>query len=127
MFLHFFKLNIFFNYQLSTDLSGGIQYNFLHSSFMGLYGFFASQLYGSLWVFFLLKVYYELLKAQLNLLISCILSMEITTQCKNIEPWKQESLQHTKYTNIFGIGDCTNVPTAKTAAAVAAQLGVIRK
>ena len=39
----------------------------------------------------------------------------------------KETLQHTKYSNIFGIGDCTNVPTAKTAAAVAAQLGVIRK
>jgi len=39
----------------------------------------------------------------------------------------KETLQHTKYPNIFGIGDCTNVPTAKTAAAVAAQLGIIRK
>lgn len=39
----------------------------------------------------------------------------------------KETLQHTKYQNIFGIGDCTDVPTAKTAAAVAAQLGVIRK
>ena len=33
----------------------------------------------------------------------------------------KETLQHTKYSNIFGIGDCTNIPTAKTAAAVAAQ------
>jgi len=39
----------------------------------------------------------------------------------------KETLQHTKYPNIFGIGDCTNVPTAKTAASVAAQLGIIRK
>jgi len=39
----------------------------------------------------------------------------------------KETLQHTKYNNIFGLGDCTNVPTAKTAAAVAAQLGVMRK
>ena len=39
----------------------------------------------------------------------------------------KETLQHTKYSNIFGLGDCTNVPTAKTAAAVAAQLGVMRK
>ncbi len=28
------------------------------------------------------------------------------------------TLQHTKYPNVFGIGDNTNVPTAKTAAAV---------
>lgn len=30
----------------------------------------------------------------------------------------KETLQHTKYSNVFGIGDCTNVPTSKTAAAV---------
>jgi NADH dehydrogenase FAD-containing subunit len=33
----------------------------------------------------------------------------------------KESLQHKKYPNIFAIGDCTNLPTSKTAAAVAAQ------
>jgi len=26
------------------------------------------------------------------------------------------TLQHVKYPNIFGIGDCTNAPTSKTAA-----------
>ena len=31
-----------------------------------------------------------------------------------------------RFSNIFGLGDCTSVPTAKTAAAVAAQLGIIR-
>lgn len=30
----------------------------------------------------------------------------------------KSTLQHMKYPNIFGIGDCTNLPTAKTAAAV---------
>ena len=30
----------------------------------------------------------------------------------------KETLQHVKYKNIFGIGDCTNAPTSKTAAAV---------
>ena len=30
----------------------------------------------------------------------------------------KETLQHTKYPNIFGTGDCTNIPVAKTAAAV---------
>jgi len=28
------------------------------------------------------------------------------------------TLQHVKYPHIFGIGDCLNLPTAKTAAAV---------
>ncbi len=32
-----------------------------------------------------------------------------------------------RYPNIFGIGDCADSPNSKTAAAVAAQLGVIRK
>jgi len=39
----------------------------------------------------------------------------------------RHTLQHTRYPNIFGIGDCTDLPTAKTAAAVAAQLGILRQ
>lgn len=35
------------------------------------------------------------------------------------------TLQHSKFSNIFGIGDCTNLPTAKTAAGVAAQTGIL--
>eukprot|EP00063_Salmo_salar_P006634 XP_013981469.1 PREDICTED: sulfide:quinone oxidoreductase, mitochondrial-like isoform X2 [Salmo salar] len=30
----------------------------------------------------------------------------------------KETLQHNRYPNVFGIGDCTNLPTAKTAAAL---------
>nr|XP_054498477.1 sulfide:quinone oxidoreductase, mitochondrial isoform X5 [Agelaius phoeniceus] len=30
----------------------------------------------------------------------------------------KETLQHKKYPNVFGIGDCTNLPTSKTAAAL---------
>lgn len=37
----------------------------------------------------------------------------------------KETLQHKKFPNIFGIGDCTNIPTSKTAAAVAAQSGIL--
>eukprot|EP00092_Neocalanus_flemingeri_P008891 GFUD01009566.1.p1 GENE.GFUD01009566.1~~GFUD01009566.1.p1 ORF type:complete len:447 (+),score=127.42 GFUD01009566.1:93-1433(+) len=39
----------------------------------------------------------------------------------------KETLQHTKYPNIFGIGDCTSIPVARTAAAVAGQMGIMRK
>ncbi|XP_062998868.1 sulfide:quinone oxidoreductase, mitochondrial [Elgaria multicarinata webbii] len=39
----------------------------------------------------------------------------------------KETLQHNKYPNVFGIGDCTNLPTSKTAAAVAGQSGVLDK
>ncbi|XP_044294763.1 sulfide:quinone oxidoreductase, mitochondrial isoform X2 [Varanus komodoensis] len=37
------------------------------------------------------------------------------------------TLQHNKYPNVFGIGDCTNLPTSKTAAAIAGQCGVLDK
>lgn len=37
----------------------------------------------------------------------------------------KHNLQHKKYPNIFGIGDCTNLPTSKTGAAVAAQSAVL--
>lgn len=30
----------------------------------------------------------------------------------------KETLQHKKFPNVFGIGDCTNLPIARTAAAV---------
>ena len=30
----------------------------------------------------------------------------------------KETMQHAKYPNIFGLGDCTNIPTSKTAAAI---------
>jgi NADPH-dependent 2,4-dienoyl-CoA reductase/sulfur reductase-like enzyme len=39
----------------------------------------------------------------------------------------KETLRHVSYPNIFGVGDCTNVPCAKTGAAVAGQMGVLRR
>lgn len=35
------------------------------------------------------------------------------------------TLQHVKYPNIFSLGDCSNLPTSKTAAAVASQSGIL--
>lgn len=37
----------------------------------------------------------------------------------------KDNLQHKRYPNVFGIGDCTNLPTAKTGAAVAAQTAIL--
>lgn len=37
----------------------------------------------------------------------------------------KNTLQHTKYTNVFGLGDVTNTPNAKTAAAVRKQVPVV--
>ena len=37
----------------------------------------------------------------------------------------KKTLQHETFKNVFGIGDCTNAPTSKTAAAVAAQTGIV--
>ncbi|KAL9837502.1 sulfide:quinone oxidoreductase, mitochondrial [Geothlypis trichas] len=54
----------------------------------------------------------------------------INSPVSDAEGWvdvDKETLQHKKYPNIFGIGDCTNLPTSKTAAAVAAQSGVLDK
>lgn len=39
----------------------------------------------------------------------------------------QNTLQHKKYHNIFSLGDASGCPTSKTAAAVAAQSGVLKK
>jgi len=38
-----------------------------------------------------------------------------------------KTMQHKKYPNVFAIGDCSNIPTAKTAAAVADQLTTLKK
>jgi sulfide:quinone oxidoreductase len=37
----------------------------------------------------------------------------------------KKTLRHETFKNVFGIGDCTNAPTSKTAAAVAAQSGIV--
>ena len=37
----------------------------------------------------------------------------------------KETLRHKKYPNVFGLGDCTNIPTAKTAAAVGEHRAII--
>lgn len=37
----------------------------------------------------------------------------------------KETLQHKRYPNVFGIGDCTNLPTSKTAAAVGKIMGCV--
>ncbi|XP_059162689.1 sulfide:quinone oxidoreductase, mitochondrial-like [Physella acuta] len=39
----------------------------------------------------------------------------------------KHTLQHNKFPNIFGLGDCTSLPTSKTGAAVAAQCGILHK
>ncbi|KAK3774589.1 hypothetical protein RRG08_035019 [Elysia crispata] len=39
----------------------------------------------------------------------------------------KHTLQHTKYSNVFGLGDCTSLPTSKTAAAATAQCGVLHQ
>jgi NADH dehydrogenase FAD-containing subunit len=37
----------------------------------------------------------------------------------------KETLQHKKYPNVFAIGDCTNLPTSKTAAAIAGSNSIL--
>ena len=37
----------------------------------------------------------------------------------------KETLQHKKFPNVFAIGDCTNIPTSKTAAAIAGSNSIL--
>ena len=37
----------------------------------------------------------------------------------------RETLQHKKFPNVFGIGDCSNLPTSKTGAAIRKQAPVL--
>lgn len=39
----------------------------------------------------------------------------------------KNTMRHNKYNNIWGIGDCTNVPSAKTAAAIFSQTEVLHE
>jgi sulfide:quinone oxidoreductase len=39
----------------------------------------------------------------------------------------KETLQHVDYPNVFALGDCSSVPTSKTAAAAAAQSGILSR
>ncbi|GFR73238.1 sulfide:quinone oxidoreductase, mitochondrial-like [Elysia marginata] len=39
----------------------------------------------------------------------------------------KHTLQHVKFSNVFGLGDCTSLPNSKTAAAVAVQCGILHK
>ena len=39
----------------------------------------------------------------------------------------KDTMQHKKYPNIFALGDCSNAPISKTAAAIAGQSGTVRK
>ncbi|UJR37096.1 hypothetical protein I4U23_029800 [Adineta vaga] len=39
----------------------------------------------------------------------------------------KETLQHKKFSNVFAIGDCTNLPTSKTAAAIAGSNSILVK
>jgi sulfide:quinone oxidoreductase len=38
----------------------------------------------------------------------------------------KETLQHSRYPNVFSLGDCSSLPTSKTAAAVAGQNGILK-
>lgn len=39
----------------------------------------------------------------------------------------KHTCQHVDFPNVFSLGDCSNLPNSKTAAAVAAQSEVVRK
>lgn len=55
----------------------------------------------------------------------CLLGSPISDQAGFVDVDKV-TMRHKKYNNIFAIGDCSNSPNGKTAAAVAGQSGVIK-
>ncbi|KAG0044804.1 hypothetical protein BGZ83_009926 [Gryganskiella cystojenkinii] len=47
----------------------------------------------------------------------------------NADGWvdvDKETLRHNKFSNIYGLGDCSSLPTSKTAAAITAQSAVVK-
>ncbi|KAF9970446.1 hypothetical protein BGZ73_006847 [Actinomortierella ambigua] len=47
----------------------------------------------------------------------------------NADGWvdvNKETLRHTKFNNVYALGDCSSLPTSKTAAAITAQSGVLK-
>ncbi|CAI9736192.1 sulfide:quinone oxidoreductase, mitochondrial-like isoform X1 [Octopus vulgaris] len=56
-----------------------------------------------------------------------VISKSVLSDAAGFLNVNKETLQHVKYDNIFGVGDCTNIPTSKTAAAAAGQCGVLSK
>lgn len=58
-----------------------------------------------------------------DVLIKC---KEISNEAGFVDVNK-DTLQHTRYPNIFAIGDCSSSPNSKTAASVAGQSSVVYK
>ncbi|KAF9166749.1 hypothetical protein DFQ26_006962 [Actinomortierella ambigua] len=47
----------------------------------------------------------------------------------NADGWvdvNKETMRHTKFNNVYALGDCSSLPTSKTAAAITAQSGVLK-
>jgi sulfide:quinone oxidoreductase len=53
------------------------------------------------------------------------LSKSLLADANGFVDVNKETLQHKKYPNIFAIGDCTNIPTSKTAAAIAGSNSIL--
>ncbi|XP_059051520.1 uncharacterized protein LOC131846275 [Achroia grisella] len=56
---------------------------------------------------------------------ACLMRCEDLITEKGYLDVDKYTLQHTKYANIYGVGDCANTPNSKTAAAVAGQSHVV--
>ncbi|KAF9583889.1 hypothetical protein BGW38_008205 [Lunasporangiospora selenospora] len=52
-----------------------------------------------------------------------------SSSLSNADGWvdvNKETLRHNKYANVYAIGDCSSLPTSKTAAAITAQSAVLK-
>lgn len=70
---------------------------------------------------------YEMLHVVPRMISPTAISQSILSDSSGFLEVNKHTLQSVKFPNVFGIGDCSNVPTSKTAAAVAGQCEILTK
>lgn len=70
--------------------------------------------------FFILQ--YEMIHVTPPMVAPDVLRESILADSSGFLDVSKHTLQSTKFSNVFGIGDCTNIPTSKTAAAVGKEI-----
>lgn len=74
-----------------------------------------------MWFFFLSCSFFQFSFLHVTPPQSCPAALAQTKDLVDATGWvnvNKETLQHVKFSNIFSLGDCSNLPTSKTGAAV---------
>lgn len=75
----------------------------------------------------LVDIEYEMLHVTPPMSASKVLAPLATDQSNGFVAVDPKTLQHVKYENVFSLGDCSSLPTSKTAAAIASQNFILYK